>query len=72
MPMGWSWSYCCAQDANVKMFQRREAVDVTRLVAPSLARFIAKEQRQDNAIQKEKRKAAEERATGAKTPPPRK
>ena len=41
MPMGWSWSFCCAQDVNVEMIRRRDAVDVTRLVAPSLSRFVA-------------------------------
>ena len=72
MPMGWSWSFCHAQDANVDMCRRREAVDVIRLVAPSLARLTAKEQRQDNAIQEEKRKAAENGAAGATPPPPKK
>ena len=39
-------------------------------VAPHLSRFVAEEQRQDNAIQKEKRNAAENGAAGAKAPPP--
>ena len=42
------------------------------LVTPHLSRFVAEEQRQGNAIPREKRKAAENGASGAKTPPPKK
>ena len=40
-------------------------------MAPHLSRFVEEEQRQDSAIQQEKRKAAENGAAGAKTPLPK-
>ena len=42
------------------------------LVAPHLSRFVADEQRQENAIQLERRRAAENGASGAETPPSKK